>query len=312
MASWVEREVSVEGEFSGAMLGDGRRQARLIKLAQAVAAEPAASFPKATRSHAALEAAYRLLRNDAVSLDGILAGHYAQTVERAASEASVLAVHDTTQFEFKGEGVREGLGPLLGHGQGFFGHFTLLVAPGELKRPLGVIALQAIVRPRKRSRGSKSRRSKEKGAHKLDSGRWTRGVEIAQERLEDRCPVVHVMDRECDSYALWAALIETQRRFVVRNSRDRVVEDGVSLVDVLSSAVAIVEREVPISRRREERIHFNRRRHPAREARIARLAISAQTVTIRRPGNCVKELPETLTLNFVQVREVGTSGDESP
>src|SRR5262245_62982110 len=138
-------------------------------------------------------------------MDGILAGHFAQTAERAASESLVLAIHDTTEFRFSGEGKREGLGPLRGKGQGFFGHFTLLVAPTDPRRPLGVIAAQTIIRP------DGGQNMTAMPGQSREAARWKHGAEQTEERLEGRCQVVHVMDREGDSYDLWAELLATGR-----------------------------------------------------------------------------------------------------
>ena len=204
-------QICVIREFEGAQLGDVRRENRLRELARMLALNPSASFPTATKTDAALEATYRLFRNKAVSMAGILAGHYAQTVERAALEDVVLAVHDTTDFKFKGEGTRDGLGPLRGNGQGFFGHFSLLVQPGEERRPLGVIAVQTWTRPPKKQKISKTR------GQTLEAARWKKGAACAEERLAGRCSVIHVMDREGDSYDLWAELIAAGSRFVIRN-----------------------------------------------------------------------------------------------
>ena len=92
-----------------------------MELARALDEKPDASYPDATVTEAGLEGAYRLLGNEAVSADGILAGHYEQTVERACNEEWVVAVHDTTPFQFSGES-RSGLGKLYGKRNGFFGH----------------------------------------------------------------------------------------------------------------------------------------------------------------------------------------------
>src|SRR5690348_1245946 len=209
----------VREEFVGAKLGDGRRVSRLIRLASALDEKPEASYPDATMTDAGLEGAYRLLSNEAVTADGILAGHYEQTAERAAAHPWVIAVHDTTIFQFPGEQARRGLGHLRGKGQGFLGHFSLLVAPGELRRPLGVMSMQAVVREKRRAI-AKPRPSLG------ESVRWLRGVELTEERLGGHCKTIHVMDREADSYALWAAMVEAGHGFVIRNRVDRPLSDG--------------------------------------------------------------------------------------
>jgi len=301
-----ERGVELDREYERSGLGDVRRQSRLKAVARALQADPAASLPRAMKTDAALEAAYRLLRNDAVSMDGILAGHYGETAERAASESLVLAVHDTTDFEFSGETTRDGLGPLRGSGQGFFAHFTLMVAPGELPRPLGVIAVQTRVRTKARGKGPKS------NGPVGEAARWKKGVRLAEERIEGRTALLHVMDREGDSYELWAELMAAGQRFVIRNGRKRLLSEGIELSDVMASAKTVVEREVKLSRRRQETISFNRKRHPARAGRIARLAISAQTLEIPRATHCAKTLPDKLVINFVHVHEIGTQEKEPP
>jgi len=297
----------VRREFEGAALGDRRRVARLQRLAEALDEKPDASYPDATVTDSQLEGAYRLLNNEAVSAEGILAGHYDQTVGRASEQDWVIAVHDTTIFEFSGEKERKGLGPLRGKGQGFLGHFTLLVAPGELRRPLGIIGLQTIAREDRR--GTAKPR-----AAASEFVRWQRGVEIAEERIAGRTPVVHVMDREGDSYELLANLTRSGKRFVIRNRFDRPVgESGEQrLTDVMAAAETVVERMVALSSRRQVKIIFNRRRHPARAGRLARLGLSASQIEIRRPQRVAAEMPETLRLNMVQVREIETNGDEPP
>jgi hypothetical protein len=298
----------VGAEFSGAELGDRRRVRRLIGLAQALDEKPEASYPDATMTDAALEGAYRLLSNDAVSADGILAGHYEQTVERAAGETWVVAVHDTTTFQFSGE-TREGLGKLYGKGRGFFGHFTLLVAPGELRRPLGVLGLQTVVR--KKLRGNGTPRPAETVS---ESVRWRRGVELAEQRVNGRCSLIHVMDREGDSYELWAAMLAAGHRFVIRNRFDRPLAEAtpLRLSHALESAKTVIERMVELSPRKQEKIVFSRHRYPARRARLARLALSAVAVEIRRSSTAPKDLPTTLSINFVRVREVETHGENQP
>ncbi len=303
-----EAELGLENEYEGSHLGDVRRHERLKAMALAMAEDPAASFPRAMKTDAALEGSYRLLRNEAVTIEGILAGHYAQTVERAAAEPMVLALHDTTIFKFSGEVAREGLGPLHGSGQGFFGHFSLLVTADELRKPLGVIALQTIVRAQKKP----AKREWTTSGHSQEAARWKKGAEIAEERLNGRCGVVHVMDREGDSYDLWAELTAANRRFVTRISKERALEGGLFLSQVVAAGKPVVEREVFLSRRREDKVAFNRKRHPAREGRRAQLELSAQTITCRRPLLCSKTLPSTLTLNIVHVKEVGTNGSEAP
>src|SRR6266849_6773069 len=83
-------------EFGGVDLGDTRREERLLEVVTQLAARPAASLPQACSDLAALKATYRLLDNEDISREALLAGHVAATWTRVADEPVVLAVQDTT------------------------------------------------------------------------------------------------------------------------------------------------------------------------------------------------------------------------
>lgn len=307
MAGYNEEGASMDQEFDLAELGDRRRVMRLMQLARALEEDPSASLPEATGTDAGLEGAYRLLNNEAVSAEGILAGHFKQTVERAAAQPWVIAVHDTTIFEFSGETTRKGLGPLRGKGQGFLAHLSLLVAPGEPRRPLGVLSLQTVVRKHRRGKQAQT------AMRSSESRRWYSGVQKTEERLSGRSAAIHVMDREGDSYELWSELMSAGYRFVIRTSRDRSLTDSdLRLSDAILTATTVVERTIALSPRREEKIIFSRRRHPARAGRLARLALSAIQVQVRKPKSRNPISPDNLTLNVVHVREVETHGENEP
>jgi hypothetical protein len=116
------------------------------------------------------------------------------------------------------------------------------------------------------------------------------------------------MDREADAYELLAGLAEKKRRFVIRSQFDRVVaddEDGTRIGEVLERAAAVLEREVHLSARvkRKGDPPSRAKKHPPRKTRLARLVVSAATLSLRRPPQAAKSLPETLTVNVVRVHE---------
>jgi hypothetical protein len=82
-------------KFAEAELGDARRTRRVITGATQLAQQPGASFPEACGSGAALKATYRLLGNEAVAPEELLASHVGTTSERAWRVPVVLAVQDT-------------------------------------------------------------------------------------------------------------------------------------------------------------------------------------------------------------------------
>lgn len=289
----------ISAELSDAALGDARLNRRLGLLADRLADRPGESFPKAL-DDAELEAAYRFFGNERVSPEGILAPHVRQSARRAAGHAHVLVVHDTTQFEFPGQAKRPGLGRLIRPGQGFFGHFSLALAADGTREPLGVLAMETVFR-HDRAIPRKQRTARD---NRGESARWRRCIDDAEAALDGHTKAIHVMDREADSYAVYAALTEHRRLFVIRSFQDRVLagEEEVRLRATATAARVTLRREVPLS----PRPHIKGpkgKRHPARRSRIARLSFAATVVELPRTGGARTAVAPSLRLNVIHVFE---------
>ncbi len=303
---------SILPEFSEAKLGDARRNRRLECIAETLARDPSLSLPDAMADSAALEGAYRFLNNGSVAPAAILAPHVASTCQRASASGDVLVAHDTTEFNFGAAKGRCGLGPLQGKGsQGFFAHLSLCMSSTELREPLGTLALHTWVRSTQR----KGRRSAAQALkdETNESLRWLSQVERAERELPNNACAIHLMDREGDSYGLFAGLMQRGCTFVIRAAHDRVL--GVTkatLFAVASEAPLMLRREVVLSERHAPPTPRARRMHPARRRRIVSLGIHSTTVTLRRPRSAAKTTPETLTVNVVYAREVDAPAGEEP
>lgn len=321
MSSSPSAAPCIRSEFLGADFGDTRRSARLIQLAETCAAAPDKSLPKASASSQALAAAYRFFGNDAVSAAKILEPHRKMTTARMVEARQVLVLHDTSDFAFPGK--REGLGPLHGTGdRGFLMHCSLAVTADGNRRPLGVIASNTWTRkdePRnKKPNGKKLSGSDYAKLKDKESARWGEQVcEVAQ-CIGARAELIHIMDREADAYALLSDLIGNGHRFVIRMSKDRVARDAEAdeeewedLRSLVDRAKFVTEREVQLSRRATSSIPSVTKTFPPRDRRVARLAISATTVQIRRPRYEHEKAPE-ITLNVVRVHELDTPPDMVP
>lgn len=309
-------------EFYNAPLADERLQRRLNSFAEIAATDPRVSFPRMARSDSELEGMYRFLSNPRVTYDQILAPHVRATYERAREVRTVLAVADTSTLEF-GNLRPEEIGYLNTGKAGFFGHFSLILSEdGHL--PLGVGALETHFRaepPRKRgkTRRKLSAADYAKKANR-ESGRWLSSVNLVESRVPAGTTVIHVMDREADSYALLAQMKAQESRFVVRFSqRARVARDPDDqteawgrLDELVHSAGAMAERDVPLSRRKTQATPKWNKAHPPRKGRIATLCFAATRVTLRRPRYVEDALPEVLTLNLVRVHESNPPLGEEP
>jgi len=293
-------------EFDGVELGDWRLRERLMSLSRSLDEAPEASLPRATKTTAAREAAYRFLGNHKVSLAGILAGHVGATVQRCREAGTVYVVSDTTEFSFSGEERGKNLGRLQSKSRGFLGHFALAVTAGNSPRPLGVLGIDVIVRSdEKKQRDTYTR----KRDPQRESLRWWQMVEMTTAALAG-VEAIHVMDSEADIYELLSELQRTGRRFIIRSGQNRLVSEGL-LQDAVECGTVLLNREVQLSRRRPIARQRTKRNSP-RQGRVAELIVSSLRVSLRRPNTCRAEYPRSLSVNVVRVREAAPPEGETP
>lgn len=301
-------------EFAGSSLPDERLDRRLQSVAETLSTAPALSFPRLAPDPSALEAIYRFLSNSKVKHDAILQPHAASTAARARGFKRVIVVHDSSEFGFGGEAEREGLGQLTMGRRGFLGHFSLCVGMGAVAAPLGVLRFETMSRlkhPRKKARNLRINETRKKPRAERQSSRWERGAITTDEQLAvDSVSPIHVMDQEADDYALFAEMMRHSLRFVVRGSSSRNTTEG-EMAGLLEKEPAHFLREVPLSRRSEKRSKENKRRHPPRTARQAKLHVRATTVTLNRWVYSGVDTP-SVTLNVVQVFEPSPPENEPP
>jgi hypothetical protein len=296
---------SLRNEYLNAVLPDQRLADRLLDVAAGLFERPERSFPDSYDS-AGLEGTYRFFSNKRVSSKAILGPHQLETAKRIEQESCVLALHDTTSFSFATTSVRKGLGRKKSAGQCFFAHATLAVSADGERRPLGVLGLSTYVRDAAPSAGR-------------EAGRWLKQIK-AVGKLPAICAqkLIHVADRESDSFATLHAMQLTDTRFVLRVSKDRRVRTSTGsnskLDTTLSQAKAIFTREASLSERMfVRRSPIQAKLHPNRAARVAQLHVSASRIELLRPKSFLKsELTPSLTVNVVRVWEPKPPAGEAP
>jgi hypothetical protein len=305
---WLQQDIG--DEFAEARLGDARRTKRLVEVARATEDMPDVGFPQMVESDGELEAIYRLLGNEEVKADAVVAPHIKATMGRARQFPLCLMVHDTTAFEFSGE--REGLGLMTGKNKGFFAHYALAVLPGPARVPLGVAGLERLTR--------KVRKNTERKPHSYytsqdptrESLRWGRVMEAIEEQKEG-FEVIHVMDREADMFDLMAQAVRDKARFVIRADKERALANEAGLVkDLLVKTEPRVYREVEVGERVAKRRELIKRKPGAsRKRRIAKLAVGSHTIEIRRPGTS-GAIERSLKVNLIHVWEPAPPRGQDP
>ena len=311
---------NIEDEFKGIHLPNARLNERIAGIARRACAMPGASFPEMMECSCELEGLYRFLDNPRVQHEDILEAHVQRTVQRAAEAGEVLVLHDTTTYKFSHADKAE-VGTLQTGKPGFLGHHSLVLDGRDLGRPLGTVHLETIHRPKRSKRKGRNLSGSELAKDtERESLRWHRGFSRAAQRLQGHADVIHVADREADSYALLAEQIVRERRFVVRVRHDRQAQEAgltddetwSKLKKLVSSHEAVLQREVPLSRRKKQSAPRGAKLNPARKGRLARLNFACTRLQLKAPLYVDSALPGRIEVNVVRVWEPAPPEGETP
>lgn len=321
MGNAVERARSVVDDVSGVELGDSRLDYRSTGISERLAVNPAAGFPAALVTNAELEGFYRFLGNDKVSAAALLKPHSDATMNRVIEHGTALAIHDTTVFRFGGNG-REGLGELTRAGDMFLAHFCLAVSADGMRDPLGVLGTKSWARDGSPTLTQLLKQGVKRSSLRdmqSEQDRWLEMVAEVEKNNNGRASLVHVMDSESDDYELLCSLQPEDRRFVLRSTSDRVLDEqatgskaGEKTRQFMAGVEILAAREVRLSRRRRGIAGGGSKRTLARQERRATLQFSAKRLVFRRPTSASKSLAKTLAVNMVYVQEKDPPADMEP
>jgi hypothetical protein len=284
--------------FLRADLGDPRLVRRAVGLAEALARNPGESLPKVWRTSAALEAGYRFLRNPRVAFDALMEPVQHATRDSALQEGQILVLHDTTDIACPAAEAEE-VGFLQTGKPGFYVHHALCVSAVDFTRPLGMLWSQLWGRDMRSRRLSRKRAGSELSKlRERESDRWMEGVTEAQLWAQGCEQVVHVMDREADSYRLFDHMRQLDADFVVRIRHNRRIDEG-KLVDELARQPIKLRRSVNLGNRQQKTMPSHT--HHGRAAREAELTVRCARVEIQPPRYI--EEAEPIPLHVVQILE---------
>ena len=267
-----------EEEFGKVRVRDRRHRKRLFTVARDFYAQPQANIPQACGSRAKTKAAYRFFKHKAVSMNSVLSSHYHSTMERIAREKIevVLAVQDTTSFNYDTHADMEGLGPISTRAEGAQGillHDTMAYTTEGTA--LGLVDVQ--VWARDPGQFGKRATRHQRPIEQKESVKWLHSFRAAarlQRQLGAATVVVSVGDREADVYELFALALSDSAhpKLLVRAERDRRVQDGSEcLWEYMESQPVAGQRSLHIPKRK------------GRAARDAVLDIRFAQVELRAP-----------------------------
>jgi len=242
----------------------------------------------------------RWLHNPAVTASE-MAGHAGERTAIQATGRDVVVIQDTSELALGGRRAKaNGYGPVGKGGalRGLLLHAVLAVDAGT-GGLIGLVDAQVRNRTGGKARSRRSRKTAEK-----ESQRWIDGTTRAAEVLTAANSIVGVSDRESDIYEHFAAR-PANMQLIVRACQDRKIENEngeepgllFSFVDSLPEQGRF-NAPIPAA--------------PGRKARVAELAVRFSPVVLRKPRHgASRDLPESIPLTMVDVRESGAPEDGS-
>ena len=331
-------------ETASADLGDERLDARFAQIVASVGNRPNLSIPASCGGRAEMAATYRFTDNPKVTFKKILAPHAKSTLRRAAEQAVVLFVQDTTEIDLtRPKQQVAGAGGLDGSlRRGLFAHVVHAFTPEGT--PLGTTSAQIINRPEKPKNKGKTKAEKEKERtatpiENKESMRWLTGqrsvLQAAAELPDTQC--ISIADSEADIYELLAEprTIDDGRAidFIYRACHDRALavegqedsedetardkkarDEAVSpghVREALMAAPVLYTLDLQVRARVAKTGLEKSKRHQSRDARLAKMEVRAAPVQLRPPRRSGKKLPP-VTVNAIMVREIDTPAGEVP
>jgi hypothetical protein len=293
--------------FEQADLGDPRRVARAVSLAQNFAETPGLSLPKIWSTPSQLKAGYQFLRNPRNDFSLLMEAVQLAARSAALQAKRVLVLHDKTDVSCPSAEPNE-VGHLQTGKAGFYVQHAFCVSADSEHRPLGMLWSDIWGR----SQRSLARKRNLSGPEfaKLEhreSDRWLESITESQLWAEGCDEVVHVMDREADFFRLFEHMTDLGAGFVVRLRHDRATEES-RLTERLVDAPIKLELLVELSTRRQKTMP--RYTHQGRAARKAQLTVRCERVEFQP----LKHMPdsEPVLVNIVQVLEENPPAGQRP
>src|SRR5215211_2521693 len=225
MTERVDAGWSVQ-EFHGLDLGDARLNRRLLIMAEAFGAQPAAPINQASADWQDTLAAYASFARERALPAKILLPHQQRTLERMAAHAPlILAREDTTFLNYTHHPATSGLGPIGGGQRGLVMHSNLAFTPQGL--PLGLLDQQIWARPEPEHA---AKRTKQRPIADKESHKWLSALRESVSMTPSEVRLVMIADREADIFEFLAEADELEAEYVIRAAQNRRLAGEVELL----------------------------------------------------------------------------------
>lgn len=293
MTGWAATELQF------ADLGDKRRNKRLVRLVEDLAAQPNASVPQASGDLAATQAAYEFWSSPHIKAQAIGEAHQKSTLERVKQNTIIIAIQDTTELNFTHHPSKKGMGYLdNANSRGLKVHSVFCSSAQGV--PLGVLHQQVWHRD-VADLGKKHQRHKKLTQDK-ESQRWLSALDATGSMISHETAVVTVADREADIYDLLVLPRRPNSHLLIRATHNRCVKRHPEALQV--ERLQSVMEQTPAC----GQLTVELRRHPERVARQATLTLRTTTLELQPP----QTHPECERLEPVSLQVILAVEDNPP
>jgi hypothetical protein len=285
-------------ELTSAKLGDARLSTRLNRIVEKLSENPERSLPEAMGNWSETKAAYRFFDNGKVEVSSIYEAQESASIERIKEESVILAVQDTTLFNYTSKRRKIKLGPSCSFSdfQGFFLHSCLAVSVQGV--PFGIVGQKMWVRP-KESKNSK-KTHKTRPIEDKESMRWVDMARQVSGSIPASTKVVMVGDRESDIYEVIALSLESYDFLIRAAWNRRLYQSEDYLWQTVEKAPILGSTSFVVPRADE------------RPERITTVTIQNAAVTINPPRYRKKEKLPAPAVNALLIRETSCSDGIEP
>ena len=212
MLEWVMKEFKTL-QFSSHQLTKS-----FLTFFSRIADNPFGSILAACEGRAGAKAGYRLLANEALSIEEVHRSHLDAMDERVRTESVLLAIQDTSYVNYAGHKKTEGMGYAMNNSLGIAVHSCIAVTPEGT--PVGLLAQSYVTRDNPKDTRSHEEK-RERPIEEKESFRWLETMRTASERVREEISLIHVADREGDIYELFALAEDMGEKFIIRATHDR-------------------------------------------------------------------------------------------
>lgn len=288
-----------EKEFGTINIGDKRLNKRAIKIAGDLSNQLSAPINQASEDWSATKAAYNFFDNDKVKPDKIYAPHIENTITRMKSHETVLAIQDTTSFNYGSHEAVKGLGHIGKEGtRGFMQHNTLVVTTNGL--PLGLIDQLVWTRP---EIIEEKKQNKLISIEEKESYKWLRSLKKTIGRVPASTKVITVCDREADIYEFFDEAEKNNAKLLVRLKVNRKIENSNKPIKTfLQSQEAIAEYEFEVPKKKGQ--------YPSR---LAKVEIRHAPLMINAPEHLKDSVSNTeIEMHGIYIKEVNAPDGVKP